>query len=80
MTTYIFSMAGRNLEDHLSSKEGGPTAILSRQSAWPHSIVMIAIEVFRHLGYGRPVSVTEARAQLDGLLLIVLGRSLEGCL
>ena len=61
------SMAGRNLEDHLSGKEEGPTAILSRQSAWPHSIVMIATEAFRHLGYGRQVSVTEARAQLDGL-------------
>ena len=66
-------MAGRNLEDHLSSKEEGPTAILSRQSAWPHSIVMIATEVFRHLGYGRQVSVTEARAQLDGLLPIPAG-------
>ena len=64
------SMAGRNLEDHLSGKEEGPTAILSRQSAWPHSTVLVATEVFRHLGYGRQASVTEARAQLDGLLSI----------
>ena len=63
-------MAGQNLEDHLSDKEEGPTAILSRQSAWPHSIVMIATEVFRRLGYGRQASVTEARAQLDGLFPI----------
>ena len=42
------SMAGRSLEDHLSGKEEGPTAILSRQLAWPHSIVLIATEVFRH--------------------------------
>ena len=67
------SMAGRNLEDHLSDKEEGPTAILSRQSAWPHSIVLIATEVFRHLGYGRQASVSEARALLDGLLPIPAG-------
>ena len=67
------SMAGRNLEDHLSGKEEGPTAILGRQSPWPHSIVLIATEVFRHLGYGRQASVSEARAQLDGLLPIPAG-------
>ena len=70
---FLDTMAGRNLEDHLSGKEEGPTAILSRQSAWPHSIVMIATEVFRHLGYGRQASVTEARAQLNGLLPIPAG-------
>ena len=66
-------MAGRNLEDHLFGKEEGPTAILSRQSAWPHSIVLIATEVFRHLGYGRQASVSEAGARLDGLLPIPAG-------
>ena len=66
-------MAGRNLEDHLFGKEEGPTAILSRQSAWPRSIVLIATEVLRRLGYGRQVSETVARAQLDGLFPIPAG-------
>ena len=48
-------------------------AILSRQLAWPHSIVMNATEVFCRLGYGRQASVTETRAQLDGLIPIPAG-------
>ena len=47
---HLDSMAGRNLEDHLSGKEEGPTAILSRQSAWPHSIVMIATDAVSVMG------------------------------
>ena len=64
------TVAGRYLDDHLSSKEEGPTAILSRQSAAALDRVGRNRAISPSRFWAAKVGASEARAPLDGLVSI----------